>query len=178
MFYYKAGEIETNVKWDRPSKNQLIKFWKELKNINSYLNEYECYLVGAVVHGIKTWDVDIILRGEENYVKIKSILNDAFSIGHNNKLLIDIKYSNILFDTPEENLNMPQHYVIRNFNETYKNTNGKIKEKKWNGKEIYPGLFKTEVKNTNHVWEWTKKQYKEGKYKGKNNIKIEKYLYL
>lgn len=176
MFYYKAGDIETTTIWERPDKSRMISFWKQFKETNQYANEYQFYLVGAVLHGIETWDIDIILIGEENYTKIKSILNDALSIGHDNKLLIDMKYSNILFEVSEENLHMPEHYVIRNFNESYMIDDGEVSTKKWNGIEIFPGLFKTEVKNTNHVWEWTKEQYGKKKYKGINNIELDKYL--
>lgn len=178
MFYYKVGEIETNIKWGRPSKRKLLKIWEEFKKVNPYSNDYTFYLTGAVAQGVPTWDTDILILGEENFEKIKLILDDFKTIGFQQGQLIDIKWQSHLFNISGAEFDIVPYYMLRNFNESYREEDGKSKITNWNGTEVYPGLFKTEVETTTEVFEWTKLQYVKKVYRGLNNIKLEKYLYL
>lgn len=178
MFYYKVGEIETNVRWVRPSKKKLLKVWNEVTELNAYVNEYDCYLVGGFPQGVPTWDIDVILIGDKDYVKIKSIINDFKKIGFKHEQFIDIRWSNLLVQVDQATTVIPEYTVLRNFNQTYKEDNGKSRLSTRDYIEVHPGLFETTVNTFSKTWEKVEDRYNKKMYRGNNHIKLEKYLYL
>ena len=178
FYYYKTEKFSTNKRWKNPDISLMKEWWLELNKRSKYTKEYLFYIVGGVLQNVTTFDIDIIMIGEENYEKIQDILDNSKYISIEKEQLVDLKYSNILFEVSEDNLYMPDHFVIRNFNESYIIDSIHEHRHKWSGKEIYPGLWKTEVSGTSEVWEWTKHQYRHKNYKGKNNMKLEDYLYM
>ena len=103
VFYYRKGDVSTDIPWKRPSKISFNKWLNEWSKING-INKYDLYLVGAFCQNyflnknLKTWDIDITLLKKSNktnidFIELKNILDEAIKIGFEKKLLIDIKCS-------------------------------------------------------------------------------------
>ena len=93
-FLYKIGPCHTDTPWHRPDPYNLT-LWKEelFEKVLDFQN-YKIWLLGAALEGEPTWDVDFIITGAlENKDKLEEIMTTMFNIGFNNRVLIDVWWS-------------------------------------------------------------------------------------
>jgi hypothetical protein len=159
--FVRIGENITTKGWKRPEYNLIYAWWNSFQK-TKYLDQFEIWICGGVLEGVKTMDVDIILTGDFKYPEdLKNILNEGIRLGFDHGLLIDISWQNRLWGFKK---NFQPYKKIRSYNkiEKYLDEGDIILE--YEGKEIYPGLFHKEWLEKNKTWKKYKKRTKEGKY--------------
>ena len=171
MFYYRKGDVSTDIRWKRPSKTPFNKWLNEWSKTPG-VNKYDLYLTGGFCQNyclnknLKTWDIDISLVKKSHitnidFIELKNILDEAIKIGFEKKLLIDIKYSLTEF-------NPFGNGIVYKFNRmSTLITNWKIIEKitdqekkrigpKGTVTELIPGLYKIETSQQALTGHWEK----------------------
>lgn len=131
MFYVRCGNIESNIRWDRPNVVALKKWYTQLCLLNSNTNKFKFNIVGGFAEkltnpNINTWDIDIALTSDiiEDYNQIKTLLDDATKLAFENKIMLDIYWvnhqlfdfhKNLSADTNLETIDKSKLILIRNF---------------------------------------------------------------
>lgn len=168
--FYRIGEHVTLRPWDRPNHEAVVAWWEDFQK-TKYLDQFEVWICGGFLEGTKTWDVDIILTGDYRYpADLKHVLDEGIKIGFKRWLLVDIVWQDIinwqiLHQTYNENTPFDKFKRIRNFNEVEKQMMDDYFFKEYNGVEIYPGLFQSEINEPPNSFKYSQKMFKEGKYK-------------
>ena len=160
--YIKVGEYTSNFPNKKPTFEAVYSWWNEFKK-TPHLEDYEVYICGAVLEDVKnTWDVDIVRKGDIRYPnELKFILDEGIRIGLKYWLLVDIKWASKVFDFINEGYQ--PHSIIRSFNKFKMYKDKEIKTTIYN-EEIYPGLFKKELKKEPNSFKWGRKMINKGKY--------------
>lgn len=126
-FYYRIGTVSTHKAWYKPTKEKLVNFIKDVKNIKNY-GKYHLFLVGGVVNGGigKTNDVDILINGQLDDIHVfEKFLHDLHDLGLNvHGLLIDAKWMD---DEPSQTL-QPKKYKAVQFGKVQKQIGEHISE--------------------------------------------------
>jgi|TARA_B100000780_G_scaffold83508_1_gene57081 hypothetical protein len=156
---YRIGEISTSRPWERPTTEAVLVWWNSFKE-TKYLDQFEVYIAGGTIEGTQTWDVDIILTGNFKYPDdLKYVLDEGIKIGFKHWLLVDIVWQDKIYDKT-----FLPHKRISNFNEVEKIRGEEHIIKKFEGEEIFPGLFQNKYTKPNKSFKWRQKMEKEGKY--------------
>ena len=126
-FFYRIGTVSTTKAWYKPTREKLVNFINDMKNIENY-EKYQLFLVGGIVNGGigKTNDVDIIINGNIDEVFVlEKFLHDIHDLGLNKHgLLIDAKW---IDDVPSCSLE-PKKYRAVQFGKVYKQIGGHVSE--------------------------------------------------
>lgn len=153
MFYYRAGDISTTTRWEKPTKKSFNSWLCEWRKVVE-LNNYNIYLTGGFCEKCfsdekrQTWDVDLFITPikslDVKYVELKNVLEQAMYIGFKHKLLIDIWYNDICYDIfKDSKTTYTSPISIVSYSETEMKTNeGEFNTKADNAIEIIPGLYK------------------------------------
>ena len=159
--FYRIGEHFTERPWDRPTREAVEVWWNSFKD-TKYLDQFEIWIGGGVLEETTTWDLDIIITGQFKYpADLKHVLDEGIRIGFKHWLLVDIVWQDkVVFPY----LTFEPFKRIRNFNEVEKQTNEEHILKKYNGIEIYPGLFQQQNDKPTKSFKFAQKMIKEGKY--------------
>lgn len=171
-FEYTIGDITTNVPWLRPTKESLLEWYKEYRNIKG-VDNYTLHLGGGLLNNKKTWDVDLILlakKQEPDYKEITHILEESIKKGFELRLLIDIFYKTALCTGKKS---VEEHTKYRTWNKVTKLRRGKTTSKTYNKSElVYEGLYKViSVPN------WTYEKIKDGDY-SMYSLPIDEYFLI
>jgi|TARA_B110000438_G_C15721727_1_gene610148 hypothetical protein len=159
--FYRIGDQVTSRPWDRPTHEAISVWWESFKE-TKHLDQFEVWICGGALEGTETWDVDIILTGESKYpADLKYVLDEGIRIGFKHWLLVDIVWQDkVVFPY----LTFEPFRRIRNFNEVEKQTNEEHMLRKYNGVEIYPGLYQQQNDKPTKSFKFAQKMIKEGRY--------------
>jgi len=126
-FLYRIGTVTTKKAWYKPTKEKLVNFINDMKNIENY-EKYQLFLVGGVVNGGigKTFDVDILINGHIHDVSVlEKFLHDIHDLGLNKHgLLVDAKWVD---EKPSCSLE-PKKYRAVQFGKVYKQIGEHVSE--------------------------------------------------
>jgi hypothetical protein len=94
-FYYRVGPVETTTPWNRPDYYSMKAFFNDVLN-SPIGKKYDVYLYGGVLQDLPTWDIDISLNGEIDYIKsFERDLAEMYDLALNkHSLLIDTSWMN------------------------------------------------------------------------------------
>ena len=160
-FYYRRGEIETIEPWHSPTIQNFDNWLDEwIKSVD--LTGFSVFLGGSFSRPywqsknegvenpfIDTWDVDIIITGPEDYVRLRKILNEASRIGFKHLLLIDASWDDMLYDDPAYKTNPTQRKKIRTNRDVLKIS--ELEDFYWTADNLIPyGITHQEV--SEGVW--------------------------
>ena len=93
-FTYTRGPVTTTIPWFRPNGARLNKWRDKIFEIPN-IDTYNVWIVGGVLEGWDTWDIDVILQQDEgslDYDEIERIMISIFKIGFDNRQLIDVHF--------------------------------------------------------------------------------------
>ena len=93
-FFYERGPVITETPWFRPRASNLSRCRDEILEISN-IKKYKVWVIGAVLEGWPTWDIDLILQQSSksiDYEEIERIMIEILKIGFKNRQLIDIHF--------------------------------------------------------------------------------------
>jgi len=175
-FFYRYGEVETDISWNRPTWETFYAWWEEFK-LEEGVSDYECYISGSSLVDIEnTWDVDVIITGPiKDFVVLNNIIRKGREMGFSKKIYIDICYYDSIefcyYELEEENIRW--YLKGHQSGEELKIVDGVITIKKVLG---YNGLTPFNQQGSKMVFYYTKQPTKKnldnkGRYHPTNRAK-------
>jgi hypothetical protein len=95
-FSYQRGKIITEKYWEQPTYSKLKEFLLEIKNDSDIMKDYDLYLVGDILWGFNTEDINIIMVGNPtSYIVLEDYMHYMYDIALNKyNILIDVSWVN------------------------------------------------------------------------------------